>query len=223
MVKNLGGGWEFGRKLVDGFCAGVPGSGPDFSVRWGAGISGGTTLVFDLGWFNRGWDSYKKQEGGYYQVGLNCLNWLPAVARDSRPVNGDATRVLVLGQVAFDAQHGLSRGELNKWISERRVAGAQMRYRPHPQGLELPPERSLDEDLEWCDHVLTYNSTAGLEALRRGIPVTSSTNCFYRDLCNGPCPDVATRERFFRRVAWAQWTEQEIVDGTVYREYLVYL
>lgn len=238
MVKNLGGEWEPGCRIVDSFVASVPDDSYDFSVRWGSGKSGGTTLFFDLGWFNRGWSSFQKHEGGYYQIGLNQICWIPERSNlkrwkrlnlqiiEGRHGQFPGMRVLGIGQVENDAQHGLSYGELDAWMDtqKRYLDPREYRFRPHPQGSQGKPERSLEADLDWADIVLTYNSTVGLEALRLGIPVVCSSNCFYRELCNRPrCPSVREREAFFGRVADAQWTEAEIADGTAFEFYRKYL
>jgi hypothetical protein len=202
----------------------------DFSVRWGSGKLGGTTLVLDLGWFKRSWNNFAERKGGYYQIGVNRICWLPPhCPRDRweklgleihapKPVGEN---LLAIGQVAHDAQHGLSYTEMHEWFLGKASGG--YRYRPHPQGDEGKPQRSLEEDLDWADMVLTYNSTVGLEALRLGIPVICSNNCFYRELCNQPCPSHGKRLNFFSRVAYAQWSEEEIERGDFIPTYYDYL
>jgi len=228
IAKNLGGEWDVGRRIINQFGQSIPDDHPDFSYRWGSGKGGGNTLVFDLGWFKRSWSLFKENIGGYYQVGVNHINWIPddwyglppsdrwdALGLTIEPMKEGGPNVLAIGQVADDAQHGLSYDEMDSWLDAR----GYLRYRPHPQGEQGKPERTLDEDLEWCDRVLTYNSTDGLEALRRGIPVTCSDNCFYSDVARG----LKLREDLFHRMAYAQWTEEEISDGTVYQAYKKYL
>jgi hypothetical protein len=234
MVKNLGGEWDIGRGIVDKFCASVPRDCPDFSVRWGSGKAGGTTLIFDLGWLNRSWNAFKENEGGYYQCGLNYINWIPDNGNPHRykaldlPIAPATScwnhRILAIGQVADDAQHGLSMAELKAWLHRKCIElNPDYKYRPHPQADDGENDNSLEEDLIWADTVVTYNSTVGLEALRMGKKVICSDNCFYRGLCNQDCPEIWVRKAFFERVAQAQWTEKEIEDGTTYDYYRRYL
>ena len=228
MVKNLGGAWNIGREVVAKFYASVPDRCPDFSIRWGSGKAGGTTLVFDLGWFKRSWSTYKEYERGYYQIGVNHIGWIPPRAPGNRwdkleleivpQRESHLERVLAVGQVANDAQHGLSYDELDGWM---KAMFPKYRFRPHPQGAQGIPKNTLEEDLDWCDTVLTYNSTVGLEAIRMGIPVYCSTNCFYRDIAREKSVDK--RREFFNRVAYAQWTEEEIAEGKAYHYYHQFL
>lgn len=55
-------------------------------------------------------------------------------------------------------------------------------------------KRSLAEDLEdaWC--VLTYNSSAGLEALLAGVPVICDEIAYYGELCETDPRQVETVE-----------------------------
>jgi hypothetical protein len=234
MIKYIPGNeWEPGDKVAQKAamaCQRLTPEGIDYAIRWGTGKLGGRTLVLDLGWFKRSWNAFMERPNGYYQIGVNHICWLPPEPMPSdrwerlgltiEPPRDPGDNVLAIGQVEYDAQHGLSYSEMHQWMKGKRE---RFRYRPHPQGDEGRPERSLDEDLEWADSVLTYNSTVGLEALRRGLPVTSSTNCFFRDLCNRPCPSVEERLTFFSRVAYAQWTEKEIEDGDFVKFYLPFV
>jgi len=231
MIKFLGGEWPYGNRIAERCASACDGCGIDFSVRWGSGKLGGTTLVLDLGWFKRGWAAYKKRPGGYYQIGVNHINWLPDSAPGDRweslnlpilPPRPQGKNILAIGQVADDSQHGLTKDELVEWLYEN--TPSPFRYRPHPQSeTEAKPKNTLEHDLEWADVVLTYNSTVGLEALRLGIPVICSTNCFYAGLSGPQCPSVEDRLELFQRIAYAQWTEEEIEKGVFLPHYFKHL
>ena len=236
MIKHIAGNeWELGDRVAEMAAAACRKFTPptiDYAVRWGSGKLGGKTLVLDLGWFKRSWDTFTEDPDGYYQIGVNHICWLPpqwppsdrweklGLAIEQEKGHSHSSNVLAIGQVEHDSQHGLSYSEMHQWMKAKREA---FRYRPHPQGNEGCPDRSLDEDLEWADTVLTYNSTVGLEALRRGLNVICSSNCFYRSLCNRPCPSVKERMAFFSRVAYAQWTEKEIEAGEFVKFYLEFI
>jgi hypothetical protein len=248
VIKNLGGDWDVGRGVARALenAAIKYASDKDFSIRWGSGLSGGTTLILDLGWFKRAWAAFTENPSGYYQIGLNYINWVPEftdlvgeavnerwdrlglpLAPPKPPPIGPA-RILVLGQVANDAQHGLNSAELEEWARQK-VAEIRQNsehtyaiedWRPHPQNEDGPrPTTSLQDDLSKADLVVTYNSTAGLEALRQGIPVICSNNCVYHSLAGEECPSIKSRLVLFRRMAYAQWTLKEIINGDAIKFY----
>jgi hypothetical protein len=191
------------------------------------------TLVFDLGYFKRAWSGFKKT-GSYYQVGVDGLQWLPphkmpgdrwkALGLEVLPPNPGTDKVLIIGQVPRDAQHGMDQWELEDWYIQkfREYAGVRggIRFRPHPQaswhiprirGLSVSVWNTLDEDMDWADIVVTYNSTVGFEARRRGLTVDCDPSApYYAYNFSGPIRDL------LNRTAYAQWTEKEIRDGTMW-------
>lgn len=97
----------------------------------------------------------------------------------------------------------------------RRITGRPIRIRKHP-GKE---QSSLDPDLDGCWAVVTWGSGAGIKSIVAGIPV-------FHDLerwIGGPAakfgvsdienPFVGDRLPMLRRLAWAQWSLQEISSG----------
>lgn len=106
-----------------------------------------------------------------------------------------------------------------------------IRLRPHP-GNDAP-RRPLANDLAGAWAMVMWSSTAGVHALVAGIPV----------ICDAPawiCKDVAYenlsvvealdnlgddetrfRRKCFERLAWAQWTVEEIASGEPFRRLLV--
>jgi len=111
-------------------------------------------------------------------------------------------RVVVLGQVDNDA--AIKYGNPDKWSTEEVIKlarfenpHAEVLYRPHPEVYKgyqksrfkqkrieyfakvVSPEEPLLTFLETVDHVYTINSLSGLEALLRGIKVTTVGAAFY--------------------------------------------
>lgn len=87
------------------------------------------------------------------------------------------------------------------------------RVRRHPgQGPSIP----LEEDLKSCGKVITWGSGAAIKALMMGIPVESHMPNWIGEQDNTD----AGRLEMFRRLAWAQWTLEEIADGEPFRRLL---
>ncbi len=202
---------------------------------WLAGL-GIPLLVLDCGWFKRssGPDDWK----GYNQLGLGKLGWAPPEhcppdrfsalgVEISPPAEGRPKVVLVLGQVPCDSQHHLPPSELSNWLCERAAAymarGWKVLYRPHPKAPSLPmavhtavinpATETPAASFARAAVVVTYNSTAGLEALTAGLPVECDPGAFYAGLKPGS-PELLS---LCQRLAWAQWTCDELRAGVPIR------
>jgi hypothetical protein len=108
-------------------------------------------------------------------------------------------------------------------LTKRRVV-----LRSHP-GNDLPP-RPLVADLAGAHAMVIWNSTAGIHALQAGVKVISmAPNWIMRmgalfELADvdKPLPTSVDELRLaaFRRMAWAQWTAEEISTGEPFRRLL---
>ena len=235
----LGSDWDVGARLCGLFAkslvnAGLkPSADGDVSFCWGQNrVRDESTIVFDLGYIDRAWDAFKNT-GKYYQASIGKLGWLPEVADKERSSRLNVKLksyspggiVCFCGQVPNDQQHGKSEAELLGWfgevIDDCRLEGSF--WRPHPQapGSRMPKglklfEGSKAELLEQASLIITYNSTIGLEALIAGCEVHCSPNAFYgREAFFYPAFDY--REKLIDRVAYAQWTPQEIAGGACWK------
>lgn len=85
----------------------------------------------------------------------------------------------------------------------------QGRVRPHPGMRAAVP---LHDDLANAGRVITWGSGAAVKALMWGIPVESHMPGWIGEQDN---TDVG-RLAMFRRLAWAQWTPDEIQSGEVF-------
>lgn len=100
----------------------------------------------------------------------------------------------------------------NGWdVSIQRKHGG--RIRRHPGQRDCVP---LEDDLKNCGRVLTWGSGAAIKALMMGIPVKSYMPNWIGEQDNTD----AGRLEMFRRLAWAQWTLEEIADGLPFRRLL---
>ena len=119
------------------------------------------------------------------------------------------------GETVILAQRGIGSPPTampRQWPQE-----AQARYggriRQHPG---TRPAKALRDDLGHCGRVVTWGSGAALHALLWGIPVASEMPDWIGEQDNTD----AGRLAMFRRLAWAQWTLDEIADGLPFRSLL---
>ena len=102
-----------------------------------------------------------------------------------------------------------------------------IRFRRHPAqaGPPMPP---LEEDLAGAWACVIWASTAGVRALILGVPVFYDAPAW---ICSGaarhgldrieePMTDDARRSVALSRMAWAQWTVEEIASGEPFRRLL---
>jgi hypothetical protein len=87
------------------------------------------------------------------------------------------------------------------------------RIRRHPG---TKPAKALEADLASAGRVVTWGSGAALWALMHGIPVVSEMPNWIGEQDNTD----AGRLAMLRRLAWAQWTHEEIADGLPFRRLL---
>jgi hypothetical protein len=145
--------------------------------------------------------------------------------------NNPAGSILIAGQVGQDAQHNLSSQELCLWLARRykqliaedkSLATAPVVFRPHPNQdktkltdairhqRQLPSSVPINDALDNARLLLTYNSTLGIDAMLRGVPVVSHPCAHYHKYA---VEDLETRMRYLRRLSYAQWNLQEFESG----------
>jgi hypothetical protein len=153
-------------------------------------------------------------DDGHWQIGVGGLNKIPpftcppdrwhklgvTLAPPAHRLNGPT---ILCGQVPGDAAHPFANAEeMLAWANSIPYD----EFRPHPQvarlnHVELEP---LEQMLARAGRIITWNSNVGHDALIAGVPVTAL----------GPAPYAAAqmheREAYFARVAYAQWTLDEM-------------
>lgn len=154
-----------------------------------------------------------------------------------------AGSVLLLGQVPGDGQHGLKQQPLADWYANavatiRANTDRPIVFRPHPKAaaLDLCPDADqqqsptvpLADAFRDAHCAVTYNSTAGTEAMLAGVPVVCAPVSMYApwaetDLAAVESPAVGDREDYFARLAYAQWTREEMRSGEAFRFLLQFL
>ena len=75
---------------------------------------------------------------------------------------------------------------------------------------------SLEKDLKSAGKVIVWGSGAGIKALMMGIPVISEMPRWIGEQDNSD----KGRLEMFRRLAWAQWTHEEIENGYAFEALL---
>jgi hypothetical protein len=201
------------------------------------------TVVIDHGYLKRVF--VREDYGhGYFQIGMGRIGWVPTEAPSfdrldaleisiaERPAPRPIKHALILGQVAFDAQHNKSGPDLQamyeRLAAELVAAGVKVRYRGHPMGRDVQPRgipddgvRSLADAIADADVVAALNSNAGLDAILAGCPAIVLMRSHYNELAYRwptllalikPPPPARVRS-YLKRLAYAQWTAAEMRDG----------
>lgn len=198
-------------------------------------------VVIDHGYMRRV-HRLEDYDEGYFQVGLARLGWVPPAApdgdrfaaldvhpqsREPRPLQ----RLLLLGQVPFDASHHLTEEQLSRfyrqWAAEFEAVGLQVTFRGHPlargveTGLRTSGIGTLEDALAQADVVASINSNSGLDALLAGLPAVTMQDCHYTSMAyRWPVPVAVIRppeparlRNFLERLSYAQWTAAEMRSG----------
>jgi len=116
----------------------------------------------------------------------------------------------------------------------RKLTKREIRIRPHPGN--AAPHKRLAEDLAGAWACVIWSSSAGVHALVRGIPVycearywickggegeaTEGVETDIRFIECGPRLGMYPRNESLQRLAWAQWSVEEIASGEPFRHLL---
>jgi hypothetical protein len=124
--------------------------------------------------------------------------------------------VLVMGQVPMDmACRNVSIMSFGKRAMDAfRRQGFPVRFRQHPR--VQTPERSLQEDLAGARAVVTWNSTSGVDAVLAGVPTVAMDQGSMAWPVTGhelKLPPMPDRTSWGHRLAWCQWTKEEVASG----------
>lgn len=139
---------------------------------------------------------------------------------------------LLIGQVRGDA--ALTDVTIDHWYLEVAAAlqrnGLKVKFRPHPEavrrgivGTALLNSRiggTLEEALDGASCVVTYNSNTGVEAALAGVPVVAidDGSMAWPVASHGIDQPLVTPDRsdWCRRMAWRQWSLDEITSGVAW-------
>lgn len=136
---------------------------------------------------------------------------------------------LIVGQVRGDAS--LTGVDIDAWYEKAEflisTRGYDVRLREHPVAIQQGKRTSamqgnrltgtLEEALAGASIVVTYNSNTGVESVLAGIPtiVCDIGAMAWPVAAHGLDAEIVTPDRtdWFRRMAWRQWTLEEISSG----------
>lgn len=203
------------------------GSNENLADQWEQ--NGGTVLVCENGYCGR--DAGSHQLYAISAHGHNGAGWFPigeadrfgALGLDVAPwrAQTESGHLLVCGQRGIGSRQMASPHAWHERVIQRlqKFSKRPIRIRPHPGNKPAPI--SLDSDLAGAHAVVVWSSTSGVRALLTGVPVfydAPAWICQGAALKIGPeleapkCDDDARIEAL-RRMAWAQWTVDEIESG----------
>lgn len=162
---------------------------------------------------------YFRDRSEYWQVSVGGLNKPPmfgcpqdrwdALGLRVRAKGGDPKGyTLIACQNATDKSHGLTVDEYRAWEAEQ-----EGKIRPHPH--VAPSDATLAEDLAGAKVVKTLCSTTGIDALLAGVPAMADMpdRCAWGALSGAKLPSVKKRLELFSRLAYGQWTLDEMASG----------
>jgi len=187
---------------------------------------GARVIVAENGYLGKGW-----RGGDWYALALGHhggAGWW----RNGGPQRWDGwgvplaswrregKEIVILGQRSI-GEPGLAspRG----WEARMQALIPGARVRPHPGKHEAP---DLLQDLANAKAVVTWSSGAALIALMAGIPVWRNAPWWIGagaalPIGMGLLRNDEARLAMFRRLAWAQWTLEEIARGEAFAHLLV--
>ena len=141
--------------------------------------------------------------------------------------------ILIMGQVIGDAS--IKHVDFVRWIREtsyelRLIYDLPIRCRPHPKGpknrhspcfqFDDISENTLAEDLKKAFMAVTFNSNSGVDAILAGVPVVACDpgSMAWPVAVHGfsERPIRPVRIQWAHDLAYCQWTELEIKDGTAW-------
>jgi hypothetical protein len=193
---------------------------------------GGTVLVAENGYISTAGLSARDQAhagvngGTFYAISRHAHNgrgcwpdggpgrW-EALGIALQPMRHAGDYVLICPNRSFGMAGGIMPHNWADLVASE-FKGEQVRIRHHPGNhrSEVP----LEQDLAGAKKVVIWSSSVGIHALIQGIPVD----------CRAPwwiCKQAANREddarlQALQRMAWAQWTVDEIASGEPFRRLL---
>jgi hypothetical protein len=194
------------------------------------------TIIVETGYINRG-----ARADHHYAVGLNGLNGRADFKNKNspddragrfisnlKPWRKDGDHILMCGQVPWDAS--VQHINFQKWAQEtaETIVGLTNRriiYRPHPLAKTQTPWGAsesknywLEDDLENCWCVVTFNSNSGVDAIMAGIPsVACDEGSMIMPVATGlgaiNTPNKPNRIQWLSDLCYAQWTPAEMMEG----------
>lgn len=204
------------------------------------------SIILDLGYVKRA-DRYNDR--GYFQLSIGHLGWLPTgpcpidrwlsfgVPIPSCVPKPKTAPVLICGQLEGDASHGLPVETLARHyralVAHYGACSTRpILFKPHPFtdrlrggfGEDAVIAGDIRTAVEKAGLVVSYGSTAGLDAILAGTPASVIGPAIYAGIATRPgdpgegvFPSPFALRGFLSRLAYAQWTLEEIASGDAIR------
>lgn len=216
----------------------------DFVVMWGwrhhRKVKGKPILLMERGhvpdrmqYTSLGWNGLARH-GRYAAIDDGGARWRTHWGHLLQPWNADGTYDLILGQVNGDQSlHGTN---VEQWADDvcriLRKRGREIIYRPHPIVVQRghrfhpkgaqPSRGSLAEDVAGASRVIAYCSTASVESVLAGKPtITMDAGAMAWEMTSHGLDEpivMPDREAWAHRLAWAQYTMEEIASGFAWEQ-----
>jgi len=158
---------------------------------------------------------------GSWYVG-EADRWAP-LGVELEPWREDGEHILVLPQRSIGEEGiAMPRGwetQIEQYL--KKITKRPIRIRKHP-GKDKTAPPTLEEDLQGCWSAVTWASGAGIKAIIAGVPVFHQLKSWI----GAPAattefdiesPWMGDRMPMLRRLAWSQWTWDEIKSGEAVR------
>jgi hypothetical protein len=201
-------------------------------------ISGGRVCILERGYIGDRMKWSSVSFGGK----LNGRAHFPAMQNDPtrfvkhfadlvQPWSDRKGPAVIMGQVPGDMSLAGIGGSLDKWYEnaaeELRRSGHEVVFRPHPLAGRRTPNQApkglrtiygtLEQSLADASICVTWNSNAGVDSVLAGVPAIAmdegsmAWSVTSHDFALPPVrPD---RTEWASRLAWCQWSLEEIADG----------
>lgn len=136
--------------------------------------------------------------------------------------------ILICGQRGIGSKDMRSPGGWHQEVADKlQRMGHTVKVRPHPG--QKDPETPLAADLRDARACVIWSSACGVQALLMGVPVLYDAPHWIGSPAAGRLAEVDRLERYaddekrreaFHRIAWAQWSVEEITEGVPFRHLL---
>lgn len=179
-------------------------------------------------WTSLGWNGLNGRAKFPMPDMIDGARWNNNFAHLMQDWRSGGRYIVVMGQVIGDA----ALGELDfaKWASDAiselgSRTEMEVVFRPHPLGGKLNiaapvADGPLENVLAEAAAVVTWNSNSGVDAVLAGVPTIAldqgSMAWPVTDHELTDRPQQYPRQEWAERLAWCQWTLDEIADGTAW-------
>ena len=191
--------------------------------------SGRQYLVMEAGYIGNRLENTSIGYNGLNGYADFCVEAVPAdrwcrFADLMKPWRTGGEYYLLIGQVPGDAS--LKGNDMSQWLRQipTEIKGLPVYYRPHPLGAANTHHRriegSLSAALDSARAVITFNSNTAVEAVLAGVPaITLDRGSMAWEVSSHSLEGALVmppRQRWAERLAYCQWTQQEIESGAAW-------